>query len=453
MYQKIYAALPVPLQNLACSFYSWKLNSRRYSSPFDAMLAEAEERLDWSPEQLLEFRNERLRAFLRHAADTVPYYRTLFAESGFNPNSVRSPDDLTPLPILTKSEAIKQGSALYSEAIPKSGRMMTHTSGSTGAGFHFPTTVRADREQWAIWWRYYRLHGISRGTPCAAFLAQHLVPIEQKDPPFWRHDSATSRTFFSSYHMSEANLPAYLHALRAQKPSWIQGRPSSLTILASYMVDSNDKLDHHVKWITSASENLSDHQADLIETAFGARPLQHYGMAEAVGNVSQHPDRTLRVDEDFATIEFLDQPETGSKRIIGTNITNYATPLIRYDTGDMALVGDAGFPREVKKFEGRGEDFVILGDGRKIGAINRIFEDSVNIKEAQIRQTIPGKITVCVAKRPGYTDNDEAMLLSSLRFYLGAEIDVRLDYTPMVERTLSGKVRAVISDIKVAQRV
>lgn len=452
MYQKIYATLPVSLQNLACSFYSWKLNSRRYASPFDAILAEAEARLEWPPEKLLDFQNERLRAFVRLAADTVPYYRTLFAEIGFDPDSVRSSEDLTPLPILTKSEAIKQGPALYSEAVSKSEQMMTHTSGSTGAGFHFPTTVLADREQWAMWWRYYRMHGIKRGTPCAAFLAQHLVPIDQEEPPFWRHDAATSRTFFSSYHMSEANMPAYLHALRDQKPRWIQGRPSSLTILASYIVDRDDRLEHEVQWITSASENLSDHQADLIESAFGIRPLQHYGMAEAVGNVSQHPDRVLRVDEDFATIEFLDQPGSDSKRIIGTNLTNLATPLIRYDTGDMALVGDGGFPREVQKFEGRGEDFVVLGDGQKIGAVNRIFEDSVNIKEAQIRQTTPGKITVCVAKRSGYSNADEAVLLSSLRFYLGSEIDIRLEYTPMVERTPSGKVRTVISEIVGAKR-
>jgi hypothetical protein len=94
----------------------------------------------------------------------------------------------------------------------------------------------------------------------------------------------------------------------------------------------------------------------------------------------------------------------------------------------------------------------VLGDGQKIGAVNRIFEDSVNIKEAQIRQTTPGKITVCVAKRPEYSNNDEAALLSSLRFYLGSEIDIRLEYTPMVERTPSGKVRTVISEITGAKR-
>lgn len=452
MYQRIYATLPVSLQNLACSFYSWKLNSRRYASPFDKMLAEAEERLGWAPDKLLEFRNARLRAFVRHAADTVPYYRRLFAETGFNPDAVQTPEDLVTLPILTKSEAIKQGSDMYSECVPKSERMMTHTSGSTGAGFHFPTTIQADREQWAMWWRYYRMHGIERGTPSAAFLAQHLVPINQVDPPFWRHDSATGRTFFSAYHMSEANMPRYVQALRDLKPRWIQGRPSSLAILAGYIADSGDRLDHSVEWITSASENLTDHQADLIETAFGVRPIQHYGMAEAIGNISQHPDGVLRVDEDFATIEFLDHSETNTKRIVGTNVTNLATPLIRYDAGDLALLGGTGFPREVEKFEGRGEDYIVLKNGQKIGAVNRIFEDSVNIKEAQIRQKTPGKITVQVVKRARYTANDDATLIASLQHYLGSDIEIDIEYTSMVERTSSGKARTVVSEIAGARR-
>ncbi len=416
------------------------------------MLAEAEERLAWAPDKLIEFRNARLRGFVRHAADTVPYYRRLFAEIGFDPNSVHAPEDLAALPILTKSEAIKQGSDIYSESVAKSDRMMTHTSGSTGAGFHFPTTIQADREQWAVWWRYYRMHGIKRGTPSAAFLAQHLVPIDQASPPFWRHDSATGRTFFSSYHMSEMNLPAYLEALRELKPRWIQGRPSSLAILAGYIADSGDRLDHPVEWITSASENLTDHQTNLIETAFGIRPIQHYGMAEAIGNISQHPDGLLRVDEDFATVEFLDHSDTNTKRIVGTNVTNLATPLIRYDPGDLALMGGDGFPREVKKFEGRGEDFIVLKNGQKIGAVNRIFEDSVNIKEAQIRQKTPGKISVLVVKRAEYAEKDDATLIASLQHYLGSDIEIDIEYTSMVERTPSGKARAVISEIEGARR-
>jgi len=42
-----------------------------------------------------------------------------------------------------------------------------------------------------------------------------------------------------------------------------------------------------IRWITVGAENLLPQQADLIEQAFGARPRQHYGMAEAIANSSE----------------------------------------------------------------------------------------------------------------------------------------------------------------------
>ena len=444
--KKLYDALPIPLQNVACSLYSWSLNSRRYDSAFDRELAEAEERLNWSADRLANYANERLQRFVMHAATTVPYYRRVFAEAGLDPATVRSVEDLAPLPILTKSEAVKQGDALRSEAVPKKQIMMTHTSGSTGAGFHFATTRTADREQWITWWRYYRMHGISRGTWSAAFLGPHVLPIDQSSPPFWRYDVAAHRIFFSAYHLSDANLPSYLTALRRWRPQWIQGRPSSLILLASYILDSGDDLDHEVRWVTCGTENLSAHQSELMTRAFGVRPVQHYGLAEAVANISEHPDERLVVDEDFAAVELLANGDSGSARIIGTNVTNYATPLIRYDTGDVASIGSTSFPRTVLSMDGRENDFIVLKDGRKIGAVNRIFEDCLKIREVQIRQRDPGAVLVLVVKRPNYSAEDEALLQANLHSCLGHDIDAEIRYVPEIEKTPSGKLRIVVSD-------
>lgn len=451
--KNLYDFLPVALQTAACSLYSWKLNSSRYDASFDNILKEAEERLSWSSDRIQDYRNRKLQAFVKHAVESVPYYRRLFRQYDLDPNTIRSIEDLNSLPILTKSEAIKQGNALRSDVVPNNQILMTHTSGSTGAGFHFATTRKADRMQWATWWRYYRMHGIFRTTPSAAFLAQRVVPINETRAPFWRRDVFTGRTFFSSYHMSPENLPDYLGELRQRKFPWIQGRPSSLTLLASFIVDTGADLGYQVRWITSASENLSTAQAALIEKAFGVKPIQHYGMAEAVANISQHSDGMLRLDEDFAAIELKPGEYARSVRIIGTNFTNLATPLIRYDTGDIAEVDSPTFPRVVTTLEGRGEDFIVLANGQKIGAINRAFEDATNVREAQIHQSIPGEITVLVAKRPNFSNSDEENLRTSLRDYLGAEMRIEFEYTSMVERTTSGKVRAVVSQIENARRI
>lgn len=86
-----------------------------------------------------------MQRFVIHAATTVPYCRWVFDEAGLDPATVRSVGDLAPPPILTKSEAVKQGDAPRSEAVPKNQIMMTHTSGNTGVGFHCATTRQARR--------------------------------------------------------------------------------------------------------------------------------------------------------------------------------------------------------------------------------------------------------------------------------------------------------------------
>jgi len=49
----------------------------------------------------LQFRN--LRVLLKHAYETVPYYRRVFRDRGLSPNDIRSVDHLVKLPILTKA--------------------------------------------------------------------------------------------------------------------------------------------------------------------------------------------------------------------------------------------------------------------------------------------------------------------------------------------------------------
>jgi len=61
-----------------------------------------------------------------------------------------------------------------------------------------------------------------------------------------------------------------------------------------------------------------------MEAAFGLRPIQHYGMAEGVANISQCENGKLHVDEDFAAVECLPIDEGGESdcyKVIGTNVS------------------------------------------------------------------------------------------------------------------------------------
>lgn len=62
------------------------------------------EQTQWfSPEKIVQLQTEKLRQLLIHINTHVPYYRTLFAELGFQPEEAGSLADLQYLPFLDKS--------------------------------------------------------------------------------------------------------------------------------------------------------------------------------------------------------------------------------------------------------------------------------------------------------------------------------------------------------------
>lgn len=117
--EQYYQKLPVFAQNIACGIAGWKLQRSRFGSGFARLLELCEDRATWPEKRLLEFRDERTRIFVVHAANTMPYYRRKFAELGLHHNDIRTLDDMQKLPVLTKKEVQDNLSSFVYESIPK----------------------------------------------------------------------------------------------------------------------------------------------------------------------------------------------------------------------------------------------------------------------------------------------------------------------------------------------
>jgi len=450
--EQLYLRLPVQLQHAACSVEGLRAHNRRFGGDFPALLADAEERSGWTAEQIAEYRDRRLRAFVRSAAASTPYYRRLFADLGLDPASISGLEALSQLPILTKDTVQAHYPELISSNFQPAELIPVHTSGTTGGGLRFATTRRAHQEQWAVWWRYRRWHGITQDTWCAYFGGRSVVPLTQRRPPYWRYNVPGRQILFSGYHMAPDTLDAYIAELRCRRPPWLHSYPSLLALLAAHNLDCSLELGYQVRWVTIGAENLLPQQAALIERAFGVWPRQHYGMAEAVANISECPLGKLHVDEDFAAVEFLPNPEGPGCRIIGTGFTNPAVPFLRYEIQDLATVDDDGCPcgrpgRIVAHIDGRHEDYVVLANGSRVGRMDHIFKDLVRIREAQIVQREPGAMTIRVVPRAGYTQHDEQLLRQETARRVGTEMVVLIEYVDVLPRSKAGKLRFVISEL------
>lgn len=448
-WERLYHKLPVALQNLAVTLEGWRIARTRFESRFHVFLQEYQERSFWDHERMIAWRDERLRQTVAHAVATVPHYRDGFARAGLRPQDIRSLDDLAQLPVLTKHEVRATTERFCSNAFPHDNLPTCHTSGSTGAGLRFPATADFQRQQWAVWWRYRQWHGLTFNTPCLYFGGRSVVPVDARRPPFWRTNRATRQVFFSGYHLGPNTAEAYLHKMQRTGIPWLHGYPSMVSLIAQYALDLGVKL--NLRWITTGAENLLPQQRQTIERSFGVSPIEHYGMAEGVANISLCPQGKLHVDEDFAAVEFLPH-ESGAFRVVGTSLANPAFPLVRYDTGDLVSLSDAacdcGRPgRIVQQIDGRNEDFVVTKSGTRLGRLDHIFKDCTNVREAQIRQDQPGQMDVCVVQGPQYTDQDEQSLVEEIRKRVGSQVDFRIVYVEQIPRTARGKLRLVLSSI------
>jgi len=448
----LYLLLPILLQNAACSFEGLRLKRLRYNKEFWHLLRRLERNAQLGAAGFERLRDMRLVDTIRHAATTVPHYQKLFADMGLKPADVRGMADLRQLPILNKAQVQNSAQSFFSEAVPRRERKWVHTSGTTGAGLDFITTPTAVREHYAVWWRYLRWHGVPFGTWCGYFGGRYIVPTEQTVPPYWRENKAGRQILFSAFHTTPENLQHTVRKLREARPPWLHGYPSHLTIVASHILETGFDLGYKPRWVTTCSESVLAHHRLAIREAFGVEPLQHYAMAEAVANISECPDGHLHVDEDFAAVEFIPIGDDGLHRVIGTNMSNRAMPLLRYDTGDLVRLSPepcgCGRPgRIVASIEGRAEDNVELPNGARICRFDHIFRGQVNVRAAQIHQRKVGAIDVFIVKNEAYSQADEADILHGFRMRVGKNTAIRLHYVDQIEKTASGKTRFVISEV------
>jgi phenylacetate-CoA ligase len=446
-FQRIYGRLPPSIQHLVCSAEGFRVQRARFGRDFNQLLREAEARSALTTAQTGTLRDRLFREFVSDASVGCAFYR---AQTAFGPAAAGHPFCVNGLPILERPVVQASASLIARRDVRLAG--MASTSGSTGTGLRFPVTRRAVRSQWATWWRFRRWHDIGRDQWCGYFGGRPVVPVGRIEAPFWRYNVPGRQVLFSGSHLSKDTWTAYVRELARRRLAWLHGYPSLLALLAGYLVEHRQSIGYRVRWVTTAAETLLPAQADVIERAFGVRPRQHYGMAEGAANASECPNGRLHVDEDFAFVEFLPAEHGTGCRIVGTNVTNRAFPLIRYDVGDIAQVSgqtcDCGRPgRIIDAIDGRREDYVVLPSGALVGRLDHIFKDQVCVREAQIYQPDLSRVVLRLAGARHFTPRDEQALVSAARTWLGDALRIEIEHLDALPRTPAGKLKFVVSDL------
>lgn len=364
-------------------------------------------RLQWDHNEVQRWQDEKLRSLLLHSYSTVPYYQEKYDANGISPSSIRKCEDLAMLPIATK-EDLKHDfpRRTVSFDVPRRRMRLCHTSGSTGQMFNFYDDnksrgfVIGSRLLFESWMGLAIGDTTGRLTNRPATLRTRL--IGELCIPMSR---------------LEGDALAALTYIRSLGPTSLIGDVSVLGSLANAILRVNADAAMDLRGIATTAEFLSPTHREMIARAFSCPIFDRYGVAEVAGYVAQecHEHAGLHVNSGLAIVEVVKNGEicgpgeTG--RLLVTSLHNYAMPFIRYDTGDLATVGDEcscgrAFPI-LKRIEGRSPSFVMTGSlpvsWMKFHAVLMMMNIST-IERFQFVQSRVGELVLLVAPKSALTE-------------------------------------------------
>lgn len=459
--RRLYDWSPVTVQNLLLGAFGSRLNRQRYGGRFSEFQSLLQESQWWQPAKMRAWQEGRLRSVLMHAYKHVPYYRESFRHRGYDPARFQGLEDLQKIPVLDRAMVKHRVEDLKSRLFRPAALTQGYTSGTTGS----PITLYYDAAMiamnYAVMDRQYRWAGLrmeKNGDRIAVLRGNIIVPLQQKQPPFWRHNRSLNQLILSSFHLSPQNLDAYLSALREFGPAVLDGYPSSLYVLAKLLLKHGGRLP--LRAAITSSETLYDFQREAIEAAFDCRVFDYYAAAERV-IFSVECDRHAghHLCEEYGITELLDDQDqpvaTGAEGfMVGTTLHNLGMPLIRYRTTDRAAhrVANCNCGRPLPLMEDvttKSEDVLRLSDGRLISpsVLTHPFKPLDSIEGSQLVQTDLDRLLIRIVPGAAFSEGDRQHLIRELKARLGEDMRIEFELIDELPRTSRGKFKWVVNDV------
>lgn len=444
-------------------------------------------RIQWLPREELHVRSEkRLESLLKHAAENVPFYRDLYRRLGLKADELRTITDLQALPIFTKSDYREcDPGSLYEVNIEPSLRIERKTSGSTGQPFQFSLDRRAlpiifaSHLFYDSWFgfqpfdRYVRI--VAPAAPDALCPSDASVAVKLR----W---VATSRlkNLYESWTQEKISLwevnfegaETIWRRIEAFRPKFVMGYTSTLAAIADELLRRDLRLSRPIQGVIAIAETLTANRRRTIERYFCAPIINRYGLREfgswSAQNCLESPDQ-FHINTELVVCEIVrpdgtlcSPGETG--RLVLTDLHNFASPFIRYDTGDRALLSSEncscgrGFPM-LGPIEGRSLECLRTPAGREIspaslGHFLFVYNDHLEaVREYQLVQESSNRVNLLIVPGEEWNEQRRIRLNSDLKRLMGDEMEVdvqtineippeKFGKRPIIKRLMPGKPKA-----------
>jgi phenylacetate-CoA ligase len=400
---------------------------------------------------------QRLRELLIWAGAHSPFYRDRFRESGFSPVALRGLEDLAGLPALTKAELRIEGDRLLPG--PRQPDWMDNASGgSTGE----PVRLLQDANYWsesqAAQWLMEGWWGVRPGEATACVWGADR-DLALRSPRERLADWIVQARYLNAFTVTEAEMHAFAAVLTRWQPRFLIGYASALDLLARFVREHGYSA-IRPRAVKSTAEVLRPAERERIAAAFAAPVYDFYGSRESNCLAAECPEhRGLHVNNWSRLLEVVDGqgrpvgPGTPG-RVLVTDLSNRATPLIRYENGDVgewsAQACPCGRPFPLlARIVGRKSDFIHTPSGKLVHGefFTHLFYDQPQVQSFQVVQSSLQRLQVDVVLADDRLPELVAALEPRMAAAVGGDVRIEFRRVAAIARSASGKHRFTRSEL------
>lgn len=401
----------------------------------------------WAHERRLAWQQEQLRGIVGFARAQVPFYRQLLGPEG--------DVSLADLPVVDKA-TIRADMGAF---VPAGWERMRHLSKRTGGTTGDPWLYPLDKDAWKhmygavihFWERTGYRYGerlVLLGTPPS------LDPKAHSWKGRLRHRVERRTVSVAGIDIGPSRSAVRAVSAGAARGALWYGYAGTVAAMAEAVLRD----DLHVpgpRAIVTTSESLLPAWRKRIEEAFGAPIFDQYGCNDG-GVLAQSCRRgRYHLAGNVSIVEVLDGEKACPPGIEGdvvvTNLHARVLPFIRYKVGDRAVLGEGPCPcgetgPTLARLGGRDWDQIKLPGGRVLSsmAMLTVFLETNSVLRWQVVQLDPQRLKVRLEVDAGFNEEEEMLIRRSVTRRCGDDVRVEVTTAEPIERTATGKHRAVI---------
>ena len=419
-----------------------------------AFLAQLETSQFWPEARLAAVQQAQLTLLMAHCHAKIPFYRDRLDRVGYRPDRPFDPEQWRALPILDRTDLRGQLRTLSTNDYPSThgGVQLKASSGSTGRPVEVHTTEFFQRFWDAVSIRLLIWGRIDPGVKLAAIrgrMKEAVYPKGATQPTWGAPINLLFKTGPAAALSSVTDVADQVEWLGRNDPGCLLSMPQGLGALAKYCTRHNVALPN-LRHIQTYGGVVRPEDRAACREAWGVEIVDNYSAEETGYMALQCPEHShLHVQSESVYLEILDErgvpcPPGEPGRVVVTPLLNFATPLLRYDVGDYAVLGEAcdcgrGLP-VLTEVQGRSRDMLTLPSGARVSPsfVGGLF-DELPVAQYQVLQLAPDHLEVRLVADVDFTPEHETTIADRVAERLQADFRLTFRYPERIERSAGGK--------------